>query len=89
MPSNTPPGERLRHSSEVNRSIADVAFSLMQKSRTESTTEEKIMNKHTLIPIILLIIIFTSTTSIAQDPPIQLGKGGITDIAYIADGNCR
>ncbi len=43
------------------------------------------MKKCTLIPI-LLIIIFTATSSIAQDPSIQLGKGGITDIAYVADG---
>ncbi len=43
------------------------------------------MKKYTLIPI-LLIIIFTATSSIAQDPLIQLGKGGITDIAYVADG---
>ncbi len=42
------------------------------------------MKKCTLIPI--LLIIFTSTSSIAQDPSIQLGKGGITDIAYVADG---
>ena len=44
--------------------------------------------KHKTIIILLWLVSFLgiSHLCIAQDPPIQLGKGGITDLAYVADG---